>query len=148
FDTDEGVVVGTTDFMSPELVKQEPIDARTDLFSLGCAMYRLLAGEYAFPGLTREDRLIKRIRERPVPISDVRPNLPRGVVNVVDRLLATRPEDRFGSAAELAEALESFLPPSSPRDWRSRGRTGPDASGTAIPPVHDEPEAPPDWSRI
>jgi serine/threonine-protein kinase len=148
FDTDEGVVVGTTDFMSPELVKQEPVDARTDLFSLGCAMYRLLAGDYAFPGLTREDRLIKRIRERPVPIADVRPNLPRGVVNVVDRLLAIRPEDRFGSAAELAEALESFLPPASRRDWRSRGRTGPEASAPAIPPVHDEPESPPDWSLI
>ena len=62
FDTDEGIVVGTTDYMSPEQVTQKPIDARTDLFSLGCTMYRLLTGEYAFPGLTREDRLVKRIR--------------------------------------------------------------------------------------
>ena len=44
FDTDEGIVVGTTDFMSPEQVTDKPIDARTDLFSLGCTMYRLLTG--------------------------------------------------------------------------------------------------------
>ena len=67
FDTDEGIVVGTTDFMSPEQVNGNAIDVRTDLFSLGCTMYRLLTGRYAFPGVTREDRLIKRIRERSCP---------------------------------------------------------------------------------
>ncbi len=52
FDTDEGVVVGTTDYMSPEQIQDKPIDTRTDLFGLGCTMYRLLTGAYAFPGLT------------------------------------------------------------------------------------------------
>ena len=109
FDTDEGIVVGTTDFMSPEQVKHKPIDARTDLFSLGCTMYRLLTGAYAFPGMTREDRLVKRIRGRHVPITDVRPGLPDRLVTIVDRLLAIRPADRFGSAAEVAEALEALI---------------------------------------
>ena len=121
FDTDEGVVVGTTDFMSPEQIQRNPIDARTDLFSLGCTIYRLLTGTYAFPGVTREDRLIKRIRERPVPITDIRPGLPYRLVAIVDRLLAVRPDDRFGSAAEAAEALEALIPGAAdPTDGTSR----------------------------
>src|SRR5262249_3305046 len=121
FDTDEGIVVGTTDFMSPEQVKLRAIDARTDLFSLGCTMYRLLTGRYAFPGETREDRLIKRIRGRHVPITNVRPDLPSPIVGIVDRLLAIRPDDRIGSAAEAAEALESLIPAA----LRPERRTGP-----------------------
>ena len=125
FDTDEGVVVGTTDFMSPELVNQQAVDARTDLFSLGCTMYRLLTGEFAYTGLTREDRLIKRFREQPVPITDVRPDLPRRLVKVVDRVLAVRPEDRFGSATELAEVLEALL--------EAVGRSVPDGGEHPVP---------------
>src|SRR5262249_20355912 len=63
FDTDEDVVVGTHDFMSPEQVTLRQIDARTDLFSLGCTMYRLLTGAYAFRGEPREARLALRIRQ-------------------------------------------------------------------------------------
>ncbi len=111
FDTDEGIVVGTTDFMSPEQVRNKPIDPRTDLFSLGCTMYRLLTGTYAFPGLTREDRLAKRIRDGHVPITEVRADLSYRLAAIVDRLLALRPDDRFGSAAEVAEALEALIPP-------------------------------------
>jgi serine/threonine-protein kinase len=148
FDTDEGVVVGTTDFMSPEQVRHKPIDARTDLFSLGCTMYRLLTGEYAFPGVTREDRLIKRIRGRHVPITDIRTDIPYGVTRIVDRLLANRTDDRFASADETAEALEALIPRS--RRPHHRSGPGPDEkrSSTLVTPVHSEPEAPVDWSQI
>jgi serine/threonine protein kinase len=148
FDTDEGVVVGTTDFMSPEQVKDKPIDARTDLFSLGCTMYRLLTGEYAFPGITREDRLVKRIKEPHVPITDVRPGLPEGLVAIVDRLLAIRPDDRFGSAAEVADALEA-MSPAAGRPERAAGAKSPaKGAGGALSARPSEPEAPLDWSRI
>ena len=148
FDTDEGIVVGTTDFMSPEQVKDKPIDARTDLFSLGCTMYRLLTAEYAFPGVTREDRLVKRIKGRHVPISEVRKGLSSGLIAIVDRLLAVRPDDRFDSAAQVADALEALINPASPSE---RGSTTKPASKSSIatnlsPP--DEPEAPLDWSLI
>ena len=109
FDTDEDIVVGTTDFMSPEQVQNKGIDGRTDLFSLGCTMYRLLTAAYAFPGLTREDRLVKRIRGPHVPITDVRPWLADRLVAIVDRLLAHPPDDRFSSATEVAEALEALI---------------------------------------
>jgi eukaryotic-like serine/threonine-protein kinase len=148
FDTDEGIVVGTTDFMSPEQVKDEAIDARTDLFSLGCTMYRLLSGEYAFPGTTREDRLAKRIRKRHVPITQVRPDLSEELVAIVDRLLAIQREDRFSSATLAAEALESLIPPTgrSEREKGAKPRKKPD-SREAVP-LPAEPEAPLDWSVI
>jgi serine/threonine protein kinase len=148
FDTDEGIVVGTTDFMSPEQIKDKPIDARTDLFSLGCTMYRLLSGRYAFPGVTREDRLIKRIRESHVPITAVMPGLPYTLVAIVDRLLAGRPDDRFGSAAEVAEALEALMPPASRSGGGTSSRSGTNfpAASASSPPA--KPEAPLDWSLI
>jgi serine/threonine protein kinase len=154
FDTDEGIVVGTTDFMSPEQVRDKPIDARTDLFSLGCTMYRLLTGGYAFPGVTREDRLVKRIREPHFPIAKVRPGLPEGLVAIVDRLLALKPDDRFGSAAEVAEALEVLgrppgridrTPTAAPEPTQTQK---PNLPGDGLPPLSSEPEVPLDWSLI
>jgi serine/threonine protein kinase len=148
FDTGEGMVVGTTDFMSPEQVQDLPMDVRTDLFSLGCTMYRLLAGTFAFPGLTREDRLVKRVHEEHVPIRDVRPDIPPVLARIVDRLLALRPEDRFDSAVATAEALEVLIP-SAGRSRRvsdaGPASTRPDAD---VMSLHAEPEAPPDWSLI
>jgi serine/threonine protein kinase len=148
FDTDEDIVVGTTDFMSTEQVQNKPIDGRTDLFSLGCTMYRLLTATYAFPGVTREDRLVKRIRERHVPITDVRPGLSYRLVAIVDRLLATRPDDRFGSAAEAAEALEALIPPTGRSERGTSARPGTKRPSAAVESVPAEPEVPLDWSRI
>ena len=148
FDTDEGVVVGTTDFMSPEQVTAKPIDPRTDLFSLGCTMYRLLTGEYAFPGLTRDDRLIKRIRGPHVPIADVRPDLPNGLARIVDRLLAIRADDRFASAAEVADALEALISPSPGPDRRTGVRPSDERPGASVTPVQAEAEIPVDWTMI
>jgi serine/threonine-protein kinase len=145
FDTDAGIVVGTTDFMSPEQVLDQEIDARTDLFSLGCTMYRLLTAKYAFPGVTAEDRLTKRIRESHVPIEDVRPGLSPALVAVLDRLLANRPEDRFASATLAAEALESLVAPvseRSPRPSPSQSPAKPD-SGELPVPAEPEPELDP-----
>jgi serine/threonine protein kinase len=148
FDTDEDIVVGTTDFMSPEQVRNKGIDGRTDLFSLGCTMYRLLTAAYAFPGVTREDRLIKRIHESHVPITDVRPGLSYRLVAIVDRLLAIRPDDRFASAAEAADALEALIPPGRRSELATSVRPGTKRSGADVASLHSEPDAPLDWSRI
>lgn len=147
FDTDEGIVVGTTDYMSPEQIRNRPIDARTDLFGLGCTMYRLLSGSYAFPGLTREDRLVKRIRQPHVPIQDVRPDVPTLVARIIDRLLALRPEDRFESAAEVADSIEAVLPPSVRARRANGAKGGPGRAGAGLPSHHTEEEKV-DWSLI
>jgi serine/threonine protein kinase len=147
FDTDEGVVVGTTDFMSPEQVRNKPIDPRTDLFSLGCTMYRLLTGTYAFPGVTREDRLAKRIRDGHVPIKQVRPGVSYRLATIVDRLLALRPADRFGSAVELAEALEALMPPTRGSTRGASGKSATTMPGPGVATSSSESDEL-DWSMI
>lgn len=148
FDTDEGFVVGTTDYMSPEQLTGQAVDARTDLFSLGCTMYRLLTGKFAFPGMTKMDRLVKRIEERHVPITDVRKDLPVPLVAVIDRLLSPRPEDRFSSAAEVAEELELMLSVANRPGRGARASPGSNQPRTPSSSSLPEPEAPLDWSLI
>jgi serine/threonine protein kinase len=147
FDTDAGIVVGTTDFMSPEQVMDQEIDARTDLFSLGCTMYRLLTAKYAFPGATPEDRLVRRIKTPHEPISDVRPGLSPDLIAVLDRLLEIRPEDRFPSAALAADALEALIAPGPIEQPPTANPRKQPRSDDDIP-VPKEPEAPLDWSMI
>jgi eukaryotic-like serine/threonine-protein kinase len=148
YDTDEGFVVGTSDYMSPEQLNGQEVDARTDLFSLGCAMYRLLTGEFAFPGMTKMDRMVKRIQDRHVPITDVRKDLPVPLVAVIDRLLSLRPEDRFSSAAEVAEELEMLLPVADRRKRVTRTCPGSQQLRTPVSLSLPEPETPLDWSLI
>jgi serine/threonine protein kinase len=134
--------------MSPEQVKDGAIDARTDLFSLGCTMYRLLTGTYAFPGVTREDRLVKRIQERHVPITDVRPDLSHRLVAIVDRMLTMHPDDRFGSATEVAEALEALIPTAGRSERGTSANPGTKSAGGSVSSDPAELEAPLDWSLI
>ena len=141
-------MVGTTDYMSPEQLAGQPVDARTDLFSLGCAMYRLLTGAYAFPGMTQMDRLVRRLHGPHVPVSEVRKELPVPLIAVLDRMLALKPEDRFSSALEVAEALEGLLPSSERPGRASRvGLAGrPNARPASASPPATEP--PIDWSLV
>src|SRR5205823_4895361 len=99
---------GTIDFMSPEQACGKDVDGRSDLFSLGCAMYHLMTGVLAFPGESPIERLGKRINGRPVPITDLLPGLPARLVHTFDRLMANKPQDRFQTAEEAAEALQSL----------------------------------------
>ncbi|MFO0950688.1 MAG: serine/threonine-protein kinase [Isosphaeraceae bacterium] len=145
-----GKVMGTADYMSPEQVSGQAIDTRTDLFSLGCTIYRLLTGAHAFPGPTRDIRLTRRLRERYHPITEVRPNLPYGIVQILDLLLATRPDDRFASASEAAEALGSLLhrTPSGTarRQWANPRTRRAESAAPDRTPVPDGPEL--NWSLI
>ena len=95
FATAAGHSVGTLRYMSPEQAKAGEVDGRSDLFSLGCTMYYLLSGKPAFPGETVVECLKRRANGHPIPITDLRPDLPPRLVEVLDKLLANRPEDRF-----------------------------------------------------
>jgi serine/threonine-protein kinase len=109
FATIAGRAVGTIDFMSPEQADGSRVDGRSDLFSLGCTMYVLLTGRAPFPGDTELERLVRRLKGPPVPITDLRPDLPSAAVRVLEKLLAQRPEDRFPTAAEAASALRALM---------------------------------------
>ena len=111
-------------------------------------MYRLLTGKFAFPGTTKMDRMVKRIQQRHVPITDVRKDLPVPLVAVIDRLLSPRPEDRFSSDAEVAEELEMLLPVADRPKRVTRASPGSQQLRTSTSSALSEPEAPLDWSVI
>jgi serine/threonine-protein kinase len=111
FATADGIAVGTVDYMSPEQACGREVDGRSDLYSLGCATYHVIAGKLPFPGDSPIERMGKRINGRPVPITEVRPDVPPGLVRVLDKLLAQKPQDRFESAAEAAEAFRELVKP-------------------------------------
>jgi serine/threonine-protein kinase len=123
FATADGIAVGTVDYMSPEQATGRDVDGRSDLFSLGCAIYHLMAGRLPFPGDSPIDRLGKRLSGRPIPITHHLPELPSGLVQIIDKLLAHQPESRFQRAEEAAEAFQALL--------RPRSRAAP--SGDAAP---------------
>jgi serine/threonine-protein kinase len=120
FATAAGHSVGTLNYMSPEQATASDVDGRSDLFSLGCTMYHLLTGQVPFPGETVVECLTRRARGSPVPITDFRPDLPAELVGVLNRLMANRPEHRFQTAAEAAQALQEVA-----RHGKADARTGP-----------------------
>jgi serine/threonine-protein kinase len=109
FATADGIAVGTIDYMSPEQAAGKEVDGRSDLFGLGCSMYHVIAGRPAFPGDSPVERLGKRITGRHIPITDIVPDLPPGLVEVIDRMLEPKPQDRFPTADAAAEALHALL---------------------------------------
>jgi len=105
--TEPGVVMGTVGYMSPEQVRGESTDHRTDIFAFGAVLYEMLTGKRAFQKATATETMTAILREDPPNILDLVPTLPAGLQRIVHRCLDKGPEQRFQSAADLAFALES-----------------------------------------
>jgi serine/threonine protein kinase len=143
-------MVGTWDYLAPEAVTGgRPVDARSDLYSLGCTLYKLLTGRVPFGKPTYEaplQRVLARLQE-PVPsVRQHRPEVPEELAALVHRLLARDPAERFASAAALAEALRPFAAGCDLPALLARAR--PDLA--AVPPstaIHDTPGPGPDGER-
>ncbi len=139
--TEKGQILGTLDYMAPEQWEDSRAgDIRADIYSLGCSLYHLLTSKPPF-GSEQHSTLMKQMwahAQAPVPpIREQRPDVPPPVVAVLDRMLAKKPGERFGTPAEVAAALEPFaavIPghdssvirslPSSPSGKRSFRRLG------------------------
>ena len=109
FATADNIAVGTVDYMSPEQASGKDVDGRSDLYSLGCSMYHLMTGRLAFPGDSPIERLGKRINGSPIPIQQVRPEIPASVVTVLNKLMAHSVTDRYQTATEASEALFALI---------------------------------------
>ncbi|MBO0701226.1 MAG: serine/threonine protein kinase, partial [Zavarzinella sp.] len=101
--------VGTPAYMSPEQVSSGKVDARSDLFSLGCVLYAMVTGGSPFQGANALD-IARRVTElEPPPLHGVNPSVPRFYSDIVARLLAKNPDERFQSAGELHGVLQQYL---------------------------------------
>jgi len=119
--TAEGFTVGTPQYMAPEQLRGDPVDARADVYSLGCVLYEMLHGEPPFVGAT--SAIMHAHVFEPVPDSD---RIPEALMSVIRKAMAKRPEDRYLTCAEMAGAI------------RTLARSG----RLVVPPREDDPLVP------
>ncbi len=109
--TSVGIVLGTPDYMAPEQLEGATLDARSDVFSLGCVLFEAVTGRIPFGGETMAAKLYAIAHEDPPPASEIRPGVPRQLDEVISRALAKRPADRYPSAGALGEAALAAATP-------------------------------------
>ncbi len=107
--TQSGTTVGTLSYMSPEQVKGQTVDSRSDIFALGVILYELLAGKKPFAGDNLSTIVYKIVHEEPERITAVNKDLPRGYEMVIQKALAKNPEDRYQNCREIFADLENAV---------------------------------------
>lgn len=103
--TGTGMIVGTPEYMAPEMARGEPIDARADIYELGVVLFQMLSGQVPFKGTTPLVVVVKHLEEQLPSLHQLNPAIPAAVDRVVQKATAKRREDRYRSAGELAQAL-------------------------------------------
>ena len=126
-DTNPGVVMGTVGYMSPEQVRGQPVDHRSDIFSFGAILYEMLSGRRAFHGQSTADTMSAILKEDPPELSETNKTVSPALERLVNHCLEKNPEQRFHSARDLAFAIEA-LSGSSPTSAQTLA-----AIGTAPP---------------
>jgi serine/threonine-protein kinase len=127
-------VVGTADYLSPEQARNaNAVDIRSDLYSLGCTFYYLLTGQPPFPDGSLMQKIMRHQTAEPRPVSDFRADVPGSVIQVLKRMLAKKPEDRFRAPASAALALQSCA-----REKPAGGGFGRATMHGVLPPGHDD----------
>ena len=116
-----GQVLGTVGYMSPEQVRGQAADARSDIFAVGVILYEMLTGKPAFRKATSADTMSAILNEDPPAVSQIAPSVPPGLQRIVNRCLAKNPAQRLQHASDLEFALESLS----------------DASGSTVTGVHE-----------
>jgi eukaryotic-like serine/threonine-protein kinase len=107
--TRTGVLLGTPSFMSPEQLQGRELTGQSDMFSLGVTLYQLLSGQLPFRADSMPALMLKIAHEPHAPLASVRPDVPPALEEVLDRLLAKDPMERYPSGASLAHALRECL---------------------------------------
>ncbi len=142
----ENTVMGTPDYLSPEQARNlHNTDIRSDVYSLGCTLFYLLTGQVPFPGGTALEKLLRQGTEQPAPFSRFRSDVPEQVQEILNRMMAKRPADRFQDPAEVAAALEPFTV-SGPISWAPP--PPPPLPPDTDPPAASEQESAEDLSAL
>ena len=110
--------MGTADYVAPEQVMDSRnVDGRADIYSLGYTFYFLFTGRRPFPKSTLVELLMAHRVENPEPISNLRPDVPSELIEIIDRMTAKTPDLRFQTAKDVAERLQAWLHDSESRDY-------------------------------
>jgi serine/threonine-protein kinase len=123
--TGTGLAIGTPAYMSPEQATgEQSLDHRSDIYSLGCVLYEMLAGEPPYSGPTAQVILARVLTEEPRPLRSIRPGVPPVIERIVSGAIARAPADRYPSVAQFSQELET-----------AAGQISTPGSGTVLPPV-------------
>jgi Tol biopolymer transport system component len=106
--TEPGLIMGTAGYMSPEQVRGQVADPRSDIFAFGAILYEMIAGKRAFHGETSADTMSAILKEEAPELSETARNVPAGLERIVQHCLEKNPSQRFHSAGDLAFDLESL----------------------------------------
>ncbi|HXV77197.1 MAG TPA: protein kinase, partial [Candidatus Polarisedimenticolaceae bacterium] len=141
--TSAGGLLGTIAYMSPEQALAEPLDARSDIFSMGSLLYELATGRPAFSGNNAIATANAIVHQQPAPLRSIRPRIPEGLALVIEKCMAKRPDDRYPTADALVRDLRTLQLSSlsTSRSYRGllahrerplRGRRWPVLAGAAL----------------
>jgi eukaryotic-like serine/threonine-protein kinase len=108
--TSTGATLGSMNYMSPEQVRCEPVDQRSDLYSMGVSLYEMVTGKLPFRGHSNYSVMSAHLQETPKPPIAVRPDLPKGLSDIILMAMAKDPRERFQTAEAFGVALRSVFP--------------------------------------
>ena len=100
-------MIGTADYMAPEQINHQPVDARTDVYALGIVFFQMLTGHVPFTSTTIQGLLFQHVYTPPKPVRELNPDVPEVLEKIIFRALAKAPAQRFPSAEAMAQALEA-----------------------------------------
>lgn len=133
--TQSGMTLGTPLYMSPEQSRGADVDSRSDLYSLGATTYHLLAGQPPFSGPTSVSVAMAHVTDPLVPLAVRRPDVPKALDDIVEKLLAKAPHDRFQDPRTLLEAVDVVRASLTPRLRRSEALAWDEAAGWSARPT-------------
>src|SRR3954454_21532939 len=108
--TREGATVGTFDYVAPEQARHShAADIRSDIYSLGCTLYHMVAGQVPFPSPSLPEKLFAHQALEPTPLSQLAEDVPPALVEMVQRMMRKKPEERYATPLQVAQALEPFI---------------------------------------
>jgi serine/threonine-protein kinase len=141
--TRDGTTVGTIDYLAPEQARDSALaDVRSDIYSLGCTLFHMLAGQPPFPDGGLGERIYKHLQVEPPDVRDFNALVPDALWAVLRRMLAKRPEDRYQTPAELLEALMQLRAADPGAGVPSSDEDGPADSTVRLARPRPAPEVP------
>src|SRR5438876_4224411 len=103
--TATGIILGTPEFMSPEQIRGRPLDARSDIYALGVVAFEMFTGKLPFQGRNAQEMMIARLRDQPMPLRQLRPDLPANLDKALGRALRATPDAGYSRAIDFCDTL-------------------------------------------